>query len=943
MLGNREMNSLVGSGSKSKEGSFEFTELLPPSHGKKRIKDYESLDYDMSYNEPYVDQLDNGSKMKTCWFPFLRPFTWYHGVMEWIMVFFIGAGTGLVAFFIDFCVKKLAKVKFDTTLDHIQSFQNDGRLIVCVLIITGFNCLYAIIAAALTAWEPVAAGSGIPEIKCYLNGVRVPNVARLRTLFAKAVGVLFSVAGGFLVGKEGPMIHSGAILGASIPQMQSVSVPAIDLRYKTFRTDRYKRDFVSAGAAAGVAAAFGAPIGGTLFSLEEGSSFWNQALTWRVFFCAMTSTFFLNILRAAVSHSNSWYTGGSPGLLDFGQFDCGPHCSLWNLPNLGIFVLIAVGGGLLGALFNFINTKLTIYRLKHLAKRHWIVRFLEAVLIGVMTSVLTFGSTIGLGHCVEANFTRDYDISNVKSGIRTYLCPNGSMNDLATLYVNAEEEAIKQLFHQPNTFHTLSLLVFVVLFFFLAVWTYGAGVPSGLFVPCLAIGAGYGRLVAELLKMAGYKAAYPSTFALIGAASFLGGVVRMTISLTVILIESTNEISYGLPIMVSLMVAKWVGDRFNIGLYDIHVELKEVPFLEWESPVNFHKLLAKDVMSPHLKYIYPHTSVRVIVNHLRSTVHNAFPIVSAAPSDTLLANLPKHPRLQSSEDDDDGDDITPTTNNQTPVDGELTPSVRSTPRHFESETRSSAEFAPSSSQRDYGIFSQQIDAELVGGDMLALDRRGRLSPVQLAALRRRRQERGRAFTMTTARLRVPKTIDEEAPEAGRPRSTPGRSVSPLAREDEASPVLGEEEAADEVFDRSGSDGLGEEVLLFHGLILRSQLVTLLRKSVWFAANQKKSAQPVLNHEDMRKQYPRFDDIHDITVPDLGYNKIMDVTPYMHPCPYTIHPLSPLPYVFNLFRTMGLRHLVVVDSHGQAVGMITRHDLTHEYLHNKLELVNQKED
>lgn len=49
---------------------------------------------------------------------------------------------------------------------------------------------------------------------------------------------------------------------------------------------------------------------------------------------------------------------------------------------------------------------------------------------------------------------------------------------------------------------------------------------------------------------------YSGTFALIGAAAFLGGVVRMTISLTVILIESTNEITYGLPIMITLMVGQ---------------------------------------------------------------------------------------------------------------------------------------------------------------------------------------------------------------------------------------------------------------------------------------------------------------------------------------------------------------------------------------------------
>uniref|UniRef100_A0A673GE21 Chloride channel protein n=1 Tax=Sinocyclocheilus rhinocerous TaxID=307959 RepID=A0A673GE21_9TELE len=779
---------------------------------------------------------DYESLFTKCIISFLLQKARRYEAIKWILVFAIGVSTGLTGLFVDFFVWLFTQLKFSLVGQSVEECSENGCLALSLLELLALNMVFVFISSVLVLIEPVAAGSGIPEIKSYLNGVKIPGIVRLRTFICKVTGVLFAVAGGLFVGKEGPMIHSGAIVGAGLPQFQSITFKKIRFHFPYFRSDRDKRDFVSAGAAAGVAAAFGAPIGGTLFSLEEGSSFWNQALTWKVLFCSMSATFTLNFFRSGINF-NKWGSFQLPGLLNFGEFKCvdgDKTCHLWTAVDLAFFVLMGVAGGLLGALFNCINKRLAKYRMRNVHPKARFIRLLESLLVCMVTTLVIFVASVTLGECRDLVSTNNNTSTQgsvneeVNSTIRRFFCYNNTYNDMATLFFNPQEVAIHQLFHQNATFSPVTLLLFFVLYFFLSCWTYGVSVPSGLFVPSLLCGASLGRLVANVLKMASvgtghtnfHMQIYSGTFALIGAAAFLGGVVRMTISLTVILIESTNEITYGLPIMITLMVAKWTGDFFNKGIYDIHIHLKGVPLLEWETEVEMDKLTASDIMEPNLTYVYPHTRIQSLVSILRTTVYHAFPVVTE---------------------------------------------------------------------------NRDNEKEFMKGNILISNN-----------IRFKVQHDMYCSSIELQRF------DHKMVHVPYPNLYPDQSPS-------------EEWTLEERF----------RPLTFHGLILRSQLVNLLIRGVCYAENQSSASQPRLSHSEMTEDYPRFPDIHDLDLALLNPRMIVDVTPYMNPCPYTVSPNTCVSQVFNLFRTMGLRHLPVVNAVGEIVGIITRHNLTHEFLVAKL--------
>ncbi|XP_009323075.1 PREDICTED: LOW QUALITY PROTEIN: H(+)/Cl(-) exchange transporter 7 [Pygoscelis adeliae] len=526
---------------------------------------YESLDYDNSENQLFLEEERriNHTAFRTV------------EIKRWVICAMIGILTGLVACFIDIVVENLAGLKYRVVKGNIDKFTEKGGLSFSLLLWATLNASVVMVGSVIVAFIEVRvwnwSGLGYPCASCpnSLHGgsrIMSPENMQIYTLVIKVCGVILSVVGGLAVGKEGPMIHSGAVIAAGISQGRSTSLKRDFKIFEYFRRDTEKRDFVSAGAAAGVSAAFGAPVGGVLFSLEEGASFWNQFLTWRIFFASMISTFTLNSVLS-VYHGNAWDLS-SPGLINFGRFD--NEKMGYTIQEIPIFIFMGVVGGILGALFNALNYWLTMFRIRYIHRP--CLQVVEAMLVAAVTAT-------GARDC------QPIQGSTVAYPLQLF-CADGEYNSMATAFFNTPEKSVVNLFHDPpGSYNPMTLGMFTLMYFFLACWTYGLTVSAGVFIPSLLIGAAWGRLFGISLSYLtkGSIWADPGKYALMGAAAQLGGIVRMTLSLTVIMMEATGNVTYGFPIMLVLMTAKIVGDYFvevfveraNLSLVQRRLKLKD--------------------------------------------------------------------------------------------------------------------------------------------------------------------------------------------------------------------------------------------------------------------------------------------------------------------------------------------------------------------------------
>lgn len=592
----------------------------------------ESLNYEVIENYAYREKQARRGKL----------FVAYSVGVKWFLSLLIGIGTGLAAVFINISVENFAGWKFEATFSIIQKSYFAGFI---VYILVNLVLVYTSVSI-ITQFAPAAAGSGIPEIKGYLNGVDTHGILLFRTLVGKILGSIGSVGGGLALGKEGPLVHIGACIASLLGQGGSTKYHIRSRWLNIFQSDRDRCDLVTCGCAAGVAAAFRAPVGGVLFALEEVTSWWRSQLMWRVFFTSA-------IVAVVVRTTMGWCKSGNCGHFGSGGFiiwDISGGQEDYSFEELLPMAVIGVVGGLLGALFNQLTLYITYWRRNYLHKKGKRYKVIEACLVSIITSVISFGLPLlrKCSPCPESDLNSGIECPRPPGMYGNYVnffCGSDKeYNDLATLFFNTQDDAIRNLF-SAKTIHEYSaqsLLTFLVMFYTLAVVTFGTAVPAGQFVPGIMIGSTYGRLVG-MFVVNFYKKLNieEGTYALLGAASFLGGSMRMTVSLCVIMVEITNNLQLLPLIMLVLLISKAVGDAFNEGLYEEQAQLRGIPLLESRPKYQMRKMTAREACGNQKVVFFPRVvKVADVVSILRSNKHNGFPVIDHLRNgETLVIGL----------------------------------------------------------------------------------------------------------------------------------------------------------------------------------------------------------------------------------------------------------------------------------------------------------------
>lgn len=342
--------------------------------------------------------------------------------------------------------------------------------------------IIAYLLKLIVAREPMCTGSGIPQIKGILQGDM--SMRWFSVLWSKIIGGVLAIGAGMSLGREGPSVQIGACVGQGLSQ--------------TSRRTRFEsRILMTAGAGAGLAAAFNAPLAGVIFGLEE-----------------MQKTISPALLLTGITAS---ITAATVTEVVFGISPVFSMGYLLPLP-LNLFDVLVVAGmviGLLGRLFNIaLAYSLNTYSRLGLSgmKKPLVPLALAGILGFVLPEILGGGNLL-----VDSLVVTDYTIG--------FLC-----------------------------------LLFVGKFLFTMI-CFGSGVPGGIFLPMLVLGAAGGAVLAKLLVLAGLlPAMYYADIIVFGMAAYFSSVVKSPVTGSILILEMTGSFQHMLALLVVSLTAYVISD-----------------------------------------------------------------------------------------------------------------------------------------------------------------------------------------------------------------------------------------------------------------------------------------------------------------------------------------------------------------------------------------------
>jgi chloride channel 3/4/5 len=442
-----------------------------------------------------------------------------------------------------------------------------------------------------------AAGGGIIEVKVVASGHQFKNYLTLGIVLLKSFCVCLASGCGLPVGKEGPFVH----IGASIANVVGGLFP-------TFRSNAARRrEFIAAGAGGGVAAAFGAPIGGVLFALEEIVSFFS--------FRSMMQTLIYGV--AAVLVMKQFDTMHTGRIVQF-SID---YRHRWHWFELPLFALLGAFCGLMGSANSVWNVRIIKFR-KTTQLKQWPIT--EVICLAAIANMINFVVPFSKG---------------------------SMLGTLAELFQDCSGESELCTGHD---FYIMSgLIVAGLTKLVLNACTVGTAVPSGILVPALMIGGAFGRvfgiLVSTLQQQYPHSTVFqecnglnlcviPGAYAIVGAAALLTGSTRMTVCLAVIMFELTGGLEYLVPVIIGILAAKWAGEAIGVDcIYELGIEANLLPYLDPKKEFP-HPYVTSDICGEKkYKTVYAHDmTLQQLHDLLNGNDYHGFPLVASPTDDNLL-------------------------------------------------------------------------------------------------------------------------------------------------------------------------------------------------------------------------------------------------------------------------------------------------------------------